>query len=217
MPLSPNDSVDVWIKHFVKSENPKFRGKDKKKRIQMAVAAHYAAKNRVKKDAIEFNNSTDLFFEELGEYVVKSNQKVIESKVFSAIFNEEDTTATDGVSAYQVKIRYQAPMSDVFSDEYIGVRCASPEGAKTMALAVAGQKGYTNVSVMDVAIVPDSAGSGVPTRPGPQADVNVNPDSTQGVVSPSAVSPSLSNVGVYLPKNTSRAVTPGDTGHNLVG
>jgi hypothetical protein len=41
--------VDVWIKDFEKSTAPQFRGKNKEKRRQMAIAASYGAKNPKKK------------------------------------------------------------------------------------------------------------------------------------------------------------------------
>ena len=41
--LSPDDPVETWIADFVKSENPKFDGKSKKERINMALGAYYAA------------------------------------------------------------------------------------------------------------------------------------------------------------------------------
>lgn len=42
--LSVSDGVQAWIKDFVDSDNPKFEGKSKKERIQMALGAFYAAK-----------------------------------------------------------------------------------------------------------------------------------------------------------------------------
>jgi hypothetical protein len=44
MPLPKNAKPEDWIKDFVHSDNPKFKGKDKKKRIKMALAAYYAHK-----------------------------------------------------------------------------------------------------------------------------------------------------------------------------
>lgn len=42
--LSVSDGVDTWISDFVHSDDPKFKGKSKKERIQQALAAFYAAK-----------------------------------------------------------------------------------------------------------------------------------------------------------------------------
>lgn len=40
--LKKSDPAGAWIKDFVKSDNPKFAGKSKKKRMQMALGAYYA-------------------------------------------------------------------------------------------------------------------------------------------------------------------------------
>ena len=41
--LKPSDPLEKWIKDFLKSDDPRFDGKSKKKRIEMATAAYYAA------------------------------------------------------------------------------------------------------------------------------------------------------------------------------
>lgn len=40
--LKKSDPASTWIKDFVHSDDPKFEGKSKKKRMQMALAAYYA-------------------------------------------------------------------------------------------------------------------------------------------------------------------------------
>lgn len=47
--LKASDDVSVWIHDFVNSKNPKFAGKTKKERIDMALGAHYAAQGSKKK------------------------------------------------------------------------------------------------------------------------------------------------------------------------
>lgn len=47
--LKPSMGVAKYISDFSKSKNPKFKGKDKKKRIQQALAAFYAAKEKNQK------------------------------------------------------------------------------------------------------------------------------------------------------------------------
>ena len=42
--LDPKADVSTWIDDFVKSDAPQFKGKDKKKRIDMALAAYYSAR-----------------------------------------------------------------------------------------------------------------------------------------------------------------------------
>lgn len=44
--LSADDPVEKWIADFVKSDNPKFDGKTKKERINMALGAFYASKKK---------------------------------------------------------------------------------------------------------------------------------------------------------------------------
>lgn len=41
--LSKSDPIETWIKDFIESDNPNFKGKSKEKRIEMAKAAYYAA------------------------------------------------------------------------------------------------------------------------------------------------------------------------------
>lgn len=41
--LTASDPIEDWIKDFIESDNPKFKGKSKEKRIEMAKAAYYAA------------------------------------------------------------------------------------------------------------------------------------------------------------------------------
>ena len=40
--LSKDSDAGEWISDFIKSDNPKFAGKSKEKRKQMALAAYYA-------------------------------------------------------------------------------------------------------------------------------------------------------------------------------
>jgi hypothetical protein len=49
--LKKSDPAGKWISDFVKSDNPKFAGKSKEKRKQMALAAYYA-KQKLKKVTI---------------------------------------------------------------------------------------------------------------------------------------------------------------------
>lgn len=42
--LSASDDISVWIKDFIESDNPRFAGKSKAERIEMAKGAYYSAK-----------------------------------------------------------------------------------------------------------------------------------------------------------------------------
>jgi hypothetical protein len=46
--LGKEQSAGKWIKDFVDSDNPKFEGKSKKKRTQMALAAYYSKQDEKK-------------------------------------------------------------------------------------------------------------------------------------------------------------------------
>jgi len=45
MPLKRTDDISTWIKDFQKSDDPKFDGKSKDKRREMAIAAHLSAQD----------------------------------------------------------------------------------------------------------------------------------------------------------------------------
>lgn len=47
--LSVSDGMGTWIKDFQSSDDPKFKGKSKEKRREMAIAAYLAAKREAKR------------------------------------------------------------------------------------------------------------------------------------------------------------------------
>lgn len=51
--LGKNEPAGEWIKDFVSSDNPKFAGKSKEKRKQMALAAYYAKQRNEEIDVAE--------------------------------------------------------------------------------------------------------------------------------------------------------------------
>ena len=51
--LGKNEPAGAWIKDFVDSDNPKFAGKSKEKRKQMALAAYYAKQRNEELDLDE--------------------------------------------------------------------------------------------------------------------------------------------------------------------
>lgn len=57
--LKVSDGAGKWISDFVHSENPKFAGKSKKERQQMALGAYYAAKKGVKEETEELEEGYD--------------------------------------------------------------------------------------------------------------------------------------------------------------
>jgi hypothetical protein len=58
--LTAADPASEWIKDFVASDNPKFEGKSKKERIQMALGAYYAAKRSKNEEAGEKYNEKEV-------------------------------------------------------------------------------------------------------------------------------------------------------------
>jgi len=71
--LKASDDAGKWIGDFVKSDNPKFAGKSKEKRKQMALAAYYAAQ---KKESTDYESFIELDEEVQGE-IVKTGAKEI--------------------------------------------------------------------------------------------------------------------------------------------
>ena len=51
--LKASDPAGTYVSDFVHSDNPKFAGKSKAKRIQMALAASYAAKGKSRNEEVE--------------------------------------------------------------------------------------------------------------------------------------------------------------------
>jgi hypothetical protein len=54
MPLSPSMGSGAYVHEFAKSKNPRFKGKTKKKRIQMALGAYYGAKKEGKSSESDY-------------------------------------------------------------------------------------------------------------------------------------------------------------------
>lgn len=58
--LKASDPAGKYVSDFVHSDNPKFEGKSKSKRIQMALAASYAAKGKSKNEEVEQIDEIDM-------------------------------------------------------------------------------------------------------------------------------------------------------------
>jgi hypothetical protein len=69
--LSKDATAGDWISDFVKSDNPKFAGKSKEKRKEMALAAYYAAQ---KKESTDYDSFIELVEE---KDLVKTGSKEI--------------------------------------------------------------------------------------------------------------------------------------------
>ena len=69
--VSVSDGVDAWIHDFVHSDDPKFKGKSKKERIQMALGAFYSAKKGKTRNE-EVEQIDELSKKTLGSYIKKA-------------------------------------------------------------------------------------------------------------------------------------------------
>lgn len=71
--LDPKSDVGVWIKDFQNSDDPKFAGKSKEKRREMAIAAWYGARREagIKED-----------IEEATQYVVEGFKKKVAAQAY---------------------------------------------------------------------------------------------------------------------------------------
>ena len=67
--LKASDPAGTYIHDFVHSDNPKFAGKSKAKRIQMALAASYSAKGKSRNEEVELDEVSK---STLGKYVNKA-------------------------------------------------------------------------------------------------------------------------------------------------
>ena len=76
--LKASDPAGTYIHDFVHSDNPKFAGKSKAKRIQMALAASYAAKGKSRNEEIEVEEG------------VMDTVKTVASKVSKALTGGSD-------------------------------------------------------------------------------------------------------------------------------
>ncbi len=55
MPLDSKDGIGSYIKDFKKSKAPQFKGKDEKKRRDMAIAAYLDARREAKESTLAGN------------------------------------------------------------------------------------------------------------------------------------------------------------------
>ena len=76
--LKPSMGAGSYIDDFVHSKNPKFAGKSKDKRREMALAAYYAAKKGVKEEVEQIDEISD---KTLSNYVTAARKDREENKV----------------------------------------------------------------------------------------------------------------------------------------
>jgi len=76
--LSQSDPASKWIHDFVKSDNPKFKGKTKKERIKMALGAYYAKQRNEEVESID-----EISQQTKASYTAKAKAQVKELKPFT--------------------------------------------------------------------------------------------------------------------------------------
>jgi hypothetical protein len=89
--LKASDPAGTYIHDFVHSDNPKFAGKSKAKRIQMALAASYAAKGKSRNEETE--QIDELKKSTLGSYVKKASQDAVINRKIGADFENRASKA----------------------------------------------------------------------------------------------------------------------------
>jgi hypothetical protein len=78
--LSKSTPASEWIKDFVHSKNPMFKGKSKDERIKMALGAYYAKKNESIAESTNLTEATekissDIWISELGNVLARAETK----------------------------------------------------------------------------------------------------------------------------------------------
>lgn len=72
--LSKSAPASEWIKDFVHSNNPKFKGKSKEERIKMALGAYYGQKESMNESVLmEAPVKSDQWIKELANVVARSS------------------------------------------------------------------------------------------------------------------------------------------------
>jgi hypothetical protein len=89
--LKASDPAGKYVSDFVHSDNPKFAGKSKAKRIQMALAASYAAKGKSRNEEVE--QIDELSKSTLGSYVKKATSDAVVSRKIGTDFEHRASRA----------------------------------------------------------------------------------------------------------------------------
>ena len=99
--LGKDDPAGKWISDFVHSDNPKFAGKSKEKRKQMALAAYYA-KQRNEEAEIEEGNNTQKKFTVV-HYSPKTDRNVTKKIKANSESEVWDRLKAKGINPVSVK------------------------------------------------------------------------------------------------------------------
>lgn len=93
--LSKSAPASEWIKDFVHSNNPKFKGKSKEERIKMALGAYYGQKESMNESVLmEAPVKSDQWIKELANVVARSSDTKDLTMAFEAWANSLYKTPT---------------------------------------------------------------------------------------------------------------------------
>lgn len=96
--LSKKDPAGEWISDFVHSDNPKFAGKSKEKRKQMALAAYYAKQKNEEIDVAElldYLSENEEVLSEISKATMGSYVKKASADLASSVHAERDAEESD--------------------------------------------------------------------------------------------------------------------------
>lgn len=76
MPLSVSDGLSAWIKDFMKSDAPQFKGKTKEEIVKMAIAAFTDAGGKLKEDKMKFKELREKYRSKFPSSLVAAAVKI---------------------------------------------------------------------------------------------------------------------------------------------
>lgn len=110
--LSKSADISTWISDFVHSDDPKFKGKSKAERIEMAKGAYYAAQRN---EAVKQPNGTDKITVECDEDPKNKREKANVGAAVMPAFTKEETV-TESAADVEFRIDHRdKPKGDVQS------------------------------------------------------------------------------------------------------
>jgi hypothetical protein len=151
--LSKDASAGTWISDFVHSDNPKFAGKSKEKRKQMALAAYYAAQ---KKESTEYESFIEL--DEEADLVKTGSKEIKHANVKDKQDDQDDFGPTaKGERDFLDKLSVQVTDDPAANGHKTGADKLSA-AAKPTGKGAGSYNGDSKLSSKDKASFKESAG-----------------------------------------------------------
>ena len=175
--LSKNASAGEWISDFVKSDNPKFAGKSKEKRKQMALGAYYAAQRN---ESTDYESFVELDEEKQGD-VVKMGAKEIkhanmkDKQDDQEIMEPHSGTEQKFIDAHSVRVT-DDPTRDKLDAGKVS-RASEPKGKGPGSYDAKEKLGKQGIKE---AIVKTEAGEEIDTNPGEKKASDKKSSSVKG-------------------------------------